>query len=59
MQRRRNPIIHQQNLLNLKIIIAGAFYPNFYIREPIESEAVDRELSSKDPSRTIMVKISN
>ncbi len=73
MQRRRNPITQQQNLLNLKvisilflllfnilniqIIIAGAFYPNYYIREPIESEAVDRELSSKDPLRTIMVNI--
>ncbi|CAF1670420.1 unnamed protein product [Rotaria magnacalcarata] len=56
MQRRRNPIIQQQNLLNLKIIIAGAFYPNYYIREPIESEAVDRELSSKDPFRTIMLR---
>ncbi|CAF1398035.1 unnamed protein product [Adineta steineri] len=56
MQRRRNPIIQQQNLLNLKIIIAGAFYPNYYIREPIDSEAVDRELSSKDPLRTIMIR---
>ncbi|UJR29861.1 hypothetical protein I4U23_017409 [Adineta vaga] len=56
IQRRRNPIIQQQNLLNLKIIIAGAFYPNFYIREPIQSEAVDRELSSKDPSRTVMLR---
>ncbi|CAF3113661.1 unnamed protein product [Rotaria sp. Silwood2] len=56
MQRRRNPIAQQQNLLNLKIIIAGAFYPNYYIREPIESEAVDRELSSKDPLRTITLR---
>ena len=38
-----------------KIIIAGAFYPNYYIREPIDSEGVDRELSSKDPLKTIVV----
>lgn len=56
MQRRRNQITYQQNLINLKIIIAGAFYPNYYIREPIDSESVDRELSSKDPLRTIMLR---
>jgi hypothetical protein len=35
--------------------MTGAFYRNYYIREPIESESVDPELSSKDPFRTIMV----
>ena len=38
-----------------KIVIAGAFYSNYYIRERIDSEAVDRELSSKDRLRTIVV----
>ncbi|CAF4589982.1 unnamed protein product, partial [Rotaria sp. Silwood2] len=41
MQRQRNPITQQQNFLNFKIIIAGAFYLDYYIREPIESETVD------------------
>ncbi|CAF1335861.1 unnamed protein product [Rotaria sordida] len=38
-----------------KLIIDRAFFPNYYIRQPNESEAIDRELSSKDPLRTIMI----
>ncbi|CAF0984305.1 unnamed protein product [Didymodactylos carnosus] len=46
----------QLDHLGLKIILAGAFYPNYYIREPIDSEVVDRELSGKDPTRTIVLR---
>lgn len=44
-----------EKLLILKVVIAGAFYPNYFVRSPSESDSreASRTLSGRDPSNTI------
>ncbi|XP_021341941.1 putative ATP-dependent RNA helicase TDRD9 [Mizuhopecten yessoensis] len=45
-----------QERLLLKVVMAGAFYPNFFIKEPIDEQESNRIMSGHDPFNTVMVK---
>ncbi|XP_060080350.1 ATP-dependent RNA helicase TDRD9-like, partial [Ylistrum balloti] len=45
-----------QERLLLKVIMAGAFYPNYFIKEPIDEQESNRIMSGHDPFNTVMVK---
>ncbi|XP_074645257.1 ATP-dependent RNA helicase TDRD9-like [Tubulanus polymorphus] len=46
----------QEDELMLKIVLCGAFYPNYFVRIPVnEAEAV-KELSGNDPFTSVMMK---
>ncbi|XP_071787183.1 ATP-dependent RNA helicase TDRD9-like [Asterias amurensis] len=53
--RRRQQEDHVQDLLVLKLVLAGAFYPNYFMcEEPNEADAL-KQLSGKDPCTTVMI----
>ncbi|XP_071961942.1 ATP-dependent RNA helicase TDRD9-like [Antedon mediterranea] len=52
-QRPTNPI---HDVLILKMVMAGAFYPNYFLQLPSDEEDVHRQMSGKDPCTTVMVK---
>ena len=68
-QRRKTTLFEQQNWFHLKVflilqylwmnwrlfLLENFLLINYYIQEPIDAETVDRELSSKDPLRTMMI----
>ncbi|XP_077865739.1 ATP-dependent RNA helicase TDRD9-like [Saccoglossus kowalevskii] len=55
-QQAKTPTNAAQDLLILKLVICGAFYPNYFqCGPPDEAEAL-RTLSGKDPTSTVMVK---
>ncbi len=45
----------RQNLI-IKMIIAGAFYPNYFTAEPIDIDQAEKYVSLKDIKNTVMVK---
>ncbi|XP_030628475.1 ATP-dependent RNA helicase TDRD9 [Chanos chanos] len=40
----------------LQVVIAGAFYPNYFIQGEIDEEMASKELSGHDPRTTVMVR---
>ncbi|CAL1534991.1 unnamed protein product [Lymnaea stagnalis] len=42
--------------LILKLVLCGAFYPNFALKEETNEQEAVKMLSNNDPSRTVMVK---
>ncbi|XP_054758320.2 ATP-dependent RNA helicase TDRD9-like isoform X1 [Lytechinus pictus] len=52
-QQRQDPT---HNLLILKVVLAGAFYPNFFTWVPSDEAESLKILSGKDPCTTVMVK---
>ena len=38
-----------------KVVIAGAFYPDYYLQGEIDDELAAKELSGYDPSTTVVV----
>ncbi len=42
-------------MLILKLIIAGAFYPNYFRWGVVDEEQATREMSGHDPLSTVMV----
>ncbi|XP_033096536.1 ATP-dependent RNA helicase TDRD9-like [Anneissia japonica] len=49
----RNPV---HDIIILKLILAGAFYPNYFLQLPSDEEDAHRQMSGKDPCTTVMVK---
>ncbi|XP_036006659.1 ATP-dependent RNA helicase TDRD9 isoform X1 [Fundulus heteroclitus] len=47
--------IHRQKFI-LQIVIAGAFYPNYFFQQEIDEQQVCKELSGFNPQRTVMVR---
>ncbi|XP_077997158.1 ATP-dependent RNA helicase TDRD9-like [Glandiceps talaboti] len=45
-----------QDLLILKLVLCGAFYPNYFVCGPADEAEAVRALSGKDPLTTVMVK---
>lgn len=52
----RHRFSEDQERLLLKVIMAGAFYPNYFIKEPIDEQESNRIMSGHDPFNTVMVK---
>lgn len=50
----RNPA-DRENMLILKIVMCGAFYPHYFLRGQLDVEDVYRSLSGKNPFTTVMV----
>ncbi|XP_071496010.1 ATP-dependent RNA helicase TDRD9-like [Diadema antillarum] len=46
---------HTHNLLILKVVLAGAFYPNYFTWVPSDEAESFKILSGKDPCTTVMV----
>ncbi|GAB1603284.1 ATP-dependent RNA helicase TDRD9-like [Argonauta hians] len=46
---------HPEEKLLFKLIICGAFYPNYFVRDKIDEAQVTKTLSGKDPFNTIML----
>ncbi|XP_060118901.1 ATP-dependent RNA helicase TDRD9 [Heteronotia binoei] len=47
--------VYKQRFI-LQVIIAGAFYPNYFALGQCDEEVAARELSGKDPKTTVMLK---
>ncbi|XP_076841783.1 ATP-dependent RNA helicase TDRD9 [Brachyhypopomus gauderio] len=47
--------IHTQRFI-LQVVIAGAFYPNYFLQGAIDEEQASKELSGNDPRTTVMVR---
>uniref|UniRef100_A0A4W4EBT1 ATP-dependent RNA helicase TDRD9 n=1 Tax=Electrophorus electricus TaxID=8005 RepID=A0A4W4EBT1_ELEEL len=47
--------IHSQRFI-LQVVIAGAFYPNYFLQGAIDEEQASKELSGNDPRTTVMVR---
>ncbi|XP_056021255.1 ATP-dependent RNA helicase TDRD9-like isoform X2 [Ostrea edulis] len=45
-----------QERLLLKLVMCGAFYPNYFLKGPVDEESALREMSGNDPLNTVMVK---
>ncbi|XP_076314429.1 ATP-dependent RNA helicase TDRD9-like [Tachypleus tridentatus] len=41
----------------LKIVIAGAFYPNYFVRESNDEKEIIKTLSDKDPLCTVVIRL--
>ncbi|XP_054716874.1 ATP-dependent RNA helicase TDRD9-like [Uloborus diversus] len=46
---------HEQEVLILKILIAGAFFPHYYLQEPLEETQILREINDNDPYSTVVL----
>ncbi|CAI9737997.1 ATP-dependent RNA helicase TDRD9-like [Octopus vulgaris] len=46
---------HPEEKLLFKLIICGAFYPNYFTRDKIDEEQVMKTMSGKDPFNTVMI----
>lgn len=58
-----NDLIYIYRLSNndhllLKLVIAGAFYPNYFYWSEIDEELAQREMSGHDPTTTVMVTLA-
>ncbi|KAJ8411736.1 hypothetical protein AAFF_G00153740 [Aldrovandia affinis] len=47
--------LHKQRFI-MQIVIAGAFYPNYFSLSEIDEEMASKELSGHDPKTTVMVR---
>lgn len=47
-----------RNLLILKLVIAGAFYPNYFRWGVADEEQAIRDMSGHDPLTTVMVGVA-
>ncbi|NXC43189.1 TDRD9 helicase, partial [Penelope pileata] len=47
--------VHKQRFI-LQVVMAGAFYPNYFTFQKCNEEAAVRELGGKDPKTTVMLK---
>ncbi|KAI4885618.1 hypothetical protein NFI96_019060 [Prochilodus magdalenae] len=47
--------VHKQKFI-LQVVIAGAFYPNYFLQGAIDEELASKELSGNDPRTTILVR---
>ena len=45
-----------ENLLILKIVLCGAFYPNYFVQQPCDEQMADREIAGHNPLMTVIVK---
>ncbi|XP_064649764.1 ATP-dependent RNA helicase TDRD9-like [Lineus longissimus] len=55
-RRDRRPEIEVENSLILKLLMAGAFYPNFFLCSKPEEEDAVKAMSGFDPKTVVMVK---
>uniref|UniRef100_A0A3Q2T1N6 RNA helicase n=1 Tax=Fundulus heteroclitus TaxID=8078 RepID=A0A3Q2T1N6_FUNHE len=51
----RAKILHMRGN-TVEIVIAGAFYPNYFFQQEIDEQQVCKELSGFNPQRTVMVR---
>ncbi|CAL8286818.1 unnamed protein product [Lota lota] len=47
--------IHQQTFI-IQVVIAGAYYPNYFVQGEMDEEMAARELCGHDPKTTVMVR---
>ncbi|XP_007247621.3 ATP-dependent RNA helicase TDRD9 [Astyanax mexicanus] len=47
--------MHKQRFI-LQVVIAGAFYPNYFIQGALDEELASKELSGNDPRTTVLVR---
>ncbi|XP_031439020.1 ATP-dependent RNA helicase TDRD9 [Clupea harengus] len=47
--------LHMQKFI-LQVVIAGAFYPDYYLQGEIDDELAAKELSGYDPSTTVVIR---
>ncbi|KAL6488110.1 hypothetical protein MHYP_G00047360 [Metynnis hypsauchen] len=47
--------LHKQKFV-LQVVIAGAFYPNYFIQGAIDEELASKDLAGNDPRTTILVR---
>ncbi|XP_062595523.1 ATP-dependent RNA helicase TDRD9-like [Saccostrea cucullata] len=52
----KNHFSDDQERLLLKLVMCGAFYPNYFLKDPVDEESALREMSGHDPLNTVMVK---
>lgn len=52
----RNHFSEDQERLLLKLVMCGAFYPNYFLKGSVDEESALREMSGNDPLNTVMVK---
>lgn len=50
--------LSDNDYLLLKLVIAGAFYPNYFYWSEIDEELAQREMSGHDPTTTVMVTLA-
>lgn len=44
-------------LFIVKLVMCGAFYPNYFLKGSVDEESALREMSGNDPLNTVMVKL--
>nr|XP_022333202.1 putative ATP-dependent RNA helicase TDRD9 [Crassostrea virginica] len=52
----KNRFTEDQERLLLKLVMCGAFYPNYFLKGQVDEESALREMSGNDPLNTVMVK---
>ena len=45
------------DMLVIKLVLAGAFYPNYFLAEKLVESEVNKQMSGFDPSSTVVVKL--
>ena len=53
--RQENPEIIEQNQLLLKVLLCGAFYPNYFIQQSIDEEEADKQMCGYSNTNTVEV----
>uniref|UniRef100_A0A7N6AQP9 ATP-dependent RNA helicase TDRD9 n=1 Tax=Anabas testudineus TaxID=64144 RepID=A0A7N6AQP9_ANATE len=51
----RSPHTHRQKFI-LQVVIAGAYYPNYFVQGEIDEDLASRELSGLNPRTTVMLR---
>lgn len=51
----RGKVIEDVETQILKIVIAGAFYPNYYVQDTVDEQYVMREVNNNDPLSTVVL----
>ncbi|KAF8774277.1 ATP-dependent RNA helicase TDRD9 like protein [Argiope bruennichi] len=54
-RRERFANAEESNILILKMVIAGAFFPYYYIQQPLDEVQVSKDLNENDPRSTVLV----
>ncbi|CAL1265541.1 unnamed protein product [Larinioides sclopetarius] len=45
----------ESNTLILKMVIAGAFFPHYFIQQPLDEVQISKEINENDPRSTVLV----
>ncbi|KFM80346.1 putative ATP-dependent RNA helicase TDRD9, partial [Stegodyphus mimosarum] len=45
----------ESKILMLKVVIAGAFFPHYFLQENLDEQEIEREINENDPHSTVVI----